>query len=138
MYCYLLLLASYCVIFIAYAKQLIYTEAFRLGLFFFLCIPVRLLLAYFGYLKLQFMPYLAMGISFGFFYKFIAEERKLARGEKLSPGAFGGDAFWHRERLTHSVLFATYSTMAFAGHEQAYAVLLADVAFGFLNKLIAL
>ena len=110
-----------------------YSVPLRLALFFFLCIPLRLLFTYVAYkISAKWLPFLAIpaiAMAIGFAVQFA---RKPIRGQ------FGGPVWWHWWRLVHLSLLLLFASLAiFRRRDLAWRVLLADVAFGLLARLLS-
>lgn len=93
------------------------------------CIPARFFLVYLTYKsnkypKLQnFLGFIYLLISLGFFYLFITNQR-------LNAPEGGGDTWWSNIRIVHSIFYFIASLMCFANNPNAYLLLLSDLIFG--------
>ena len=102
--------------------------------FFMVCVPLRLFLVYIAYIlplnKLKYMGYLMLLPFVGFGYSFL----KYKKGDK---GAFGGNVWWNKYRLVHSINYLIFALIAINMNPKSYLVLLFDVILGigfFSNK----
>lgn len=101
-------------------------------LFYLLCIPIRLILAYVAY-KLDKMPpvlqysfiILTTAIGLGFWSIYLNGWRKTG----LETG--GKPIWWNNLRPIHGSLYLLYAGLALSGVKNAWVVLLIDVIIGF-------
>ena len=103
----------------------------RLAVFLFVCIVLRLGIAYVAYVTPQkWLPLLAapaMVIALGFLWNFIRAPR---------VGAFGGAAWWQPLRLVHAITFACFAALAVCRIRQAWVLLVLDVAIGLIGRVV--
>ena len=105
--------------------------AFRIGLFFGVCVIVRSVIAvlawWLGQLAnknfLRAMGCVFLIPMFGFFIRH-------ASYDTSQVGAFGGNVWWNKMRLVHALMYRTFGILAIAGFPQAYVILVIDVVLG--------
>lgn len=97
-------------------------------LFFLVCVPVRLLLAYLVRANPEYGKY-AIIPAFGFFSIY------LFRLRKVGLETFGRPIWWDAYRPVHGALYLLAAVYAFRGQTRAYVPLLVDVILGIFLKL---
>lgn len=113
---------------IAYNMQLITNALYIPLVFLFCCMPLRGFIAYAGSIMGNNLIPMATGaVSLGFLSTYYRENNK----EIKNKGAFGGDPYWHDERLLHGFIYAAFTILYLYGVEQAWILLALDVLIGF-------
>lgn len=101
----------------------------NLLLFFFICIPVRILMAYYNsYLPLSVTAF----ISIGFMSIYLFDLRKTA------AETFGGVMWWNNLRPVHSILYGAFTVFSYYQYDKAWMFLGLDVSIGLVAQLIKL
>ncbi len=100
----------------------------RILLFLGGCIVIRslfvILAKYIDSKYLPYLGYLALIISFGFFYIFLTGSRK------TGPEVFGGKIWWNNLRPIHGSLYLLFAISAIMKKSYAWVFLLIDVIIG--------
>ena len=103
-------------------------------LFFGVCIPLRLSLAYLATTlnkeDLRFFGKFLLVIALGFLYLYFTNKRLNA------PEATGGVTWWSEYRLIHGLLYLCAAIYALQGKNTAWIPLLIDVGLGASLKLL--
>ena len=106
----------------------------RFLLFLIGCIGMRSLLVYIAKTTnktfLQYMGYLALLPTIGFFYLFFTGTRK------TGAEVFGDKIWWNDLRPVHGTLYALFAYNAITGNPNAYIYLLVDVLIGLTSLLV--
>jgi hypothetical protein len=108
------------------------TDENRFYVFFIGCIGFRLLMSIVAKnTDSSYLPYLG-GLSLlpaiGFLYIFITKSRQ-------TGFEAGGKIWWNYMRPVHSFLYAMFALYAFKQNNNAWLILLLDVALGFISKI---
>lgn len=92
-----------------------------MNLFYSVCVPTRLLMAFAGY-KFRdhkiLLSIISMLIAVGFIYNDIINKK----------GFFGSDRYW--SGIKHALFYLLFATMLFIVPDYAWIVLVLDVLFG--------
>ena len=114
-------------------------QGFRMMMFWFSCIPMRLLMTYYAYDKptSYIIPIVASMISIGFIYQYITQQQKIERGERLSRGFAGGKVYWHEMRVIHALMYGLVAlNSVFGNPSDSWKILMADVLMGGSRNLL--
>jgi len=100
----------------------------RIGVFYSICIPIRIglvVLLYYYTLQEFAIPLFALAVGFGYQY-----------GLDRKRGGFGGEVYWNR--FLHAVLYFLSASMLMFNQtrEYAYVVLAVDVGMGILSNTL--
>ena len=106
--------------------------AWRTWVFFFLCIPIRLLIAASTLLiEEMLLGLIHLSVGLGFFYRWLSGAQK---------GIFGGKAYWASARPLHAYLWSSAALCILLGEEDllkvASGVLFLDAFFGLFVGLL--
>ena len=102
----------------------------RFFLFIFMCIPIRLLLAYsIKYVKPGHLKYIGL-ISFIIAGLFILSYFNFNPRKKM--GAFGGNIWWNDMRAVHGCVYLLFSLFAIKQNINAWKILVIDIIIGSL------
>ncbi len=138
-YWILLISVIIAIIHIAYISGYLGATMYRITLFWFGCLPIRLFLTMMA--RNMGNQYLALGtgaISLGLLRAWFIDEPKKKRGEILTSGGFGyaeGTAYWHDRRLIHALLYGLFTAMYLGNVEGSWLILLADTMIGGLTSI---
>lgn len=106
----------------------------RVCLFFLICIPIRLLLAYIIYRvnpeHLKYVGYITTIIAGLFIISYIN-----FNPVKKNKGAFGGKIWWNDMRAVHGCIYLLFSLFAIKKNINAWKILIADVIVGIIAFL---
>ena len=101
----------------------------RMALFFFICVPVRLLLAYMIYHAkpkyLKYIGYVTTVIAGLFILSYIN-----FNPVKVNKGAFGGKIWWNDMRAIHGCIYLLFSLFAIKKYINSWKILIVDVIVG--------
>ena len=101
--------------------------------FMFICIPVRLLLAYvvkkMKQNMLVYAGYIGAIISLSFFYLYFTNGRKTGLETNNKP------IWWAHLRIFHGIFYGMFAITAIRKLPYSYMFLLADVLFGLLMSI---
>lgn len=128
------------VINIAYMLNFLTNNIYRISLFWFGCLPIRLCMTYFAYSTPNsgLFALATGGIGIGLLRAYMLDEPKKQRGETLTSGGFGfanGTAYWHDRRLIHSMLYLLFTGLYLLDIPCSWIVLLADTLIGGLTSV---
>jgi hypothetical protein len=114
-------------------------------MFFLLCIPTRVFLAYLTTIvSAQFLP--IFGTIFGliaaswiYLFIFVGQSCKFATGEEQQTCAetspFGQEVWWNNQRPIHAILYICAAVLCFKGNKYAWVPIIADAIFGLANGI---
>lgn len=103
---------------------------FRKKIFLRLCLPMRILVLVLIILLSEdnsfrrFFGVSTLLVCFTFIYKYLKADM---------IGYFGGDAWWHENRLKHASIWGLTGILLLSGFEWAGFVLIADVLLGIVS-----
>lgn len=101
-------------------------------LFFFACIPARLLLVFLIYFVdkkyLYYLSFIGFIAGIGFLYNFIFTKERGSTFNQIS--------WWNYLRPIHSLLYLIFGYLAYNKNQYAYIPLLLDVLLGIISFVI--
>lgn len=106
----------------------------RFALFLFVCIPIRISLAFAAKVAspcfLKFLGFIGFMLSGSFFYLYLSGKRK------TGFETFGAPIWWNFLRPVHGILYFLFSVSAIQSQSCAYLYLVVDVIVGFVSFII--
>ena len=115
-------------------------DIYRILLFIFICLPVRLLIAFFAkFLQNNSIKYLqssTIQYIFSLFTLIIGISFINNWFINKKVGGFGGKVWWKNLRLIHGINFILYSILSIMNIKNAYKLLFMDVLIGLISFIL--
>ena len=112
-------------------------------LFFLICVPTRLFIAYLtAFLDPQYLPILGtffglIALSWLYLFAFVGQSCKFATDKNTcsDTSPFGQEVWWNNQRPVHAALYICAAVLCFKGNKYAWVPILVDAVFGLANGI---